>query len=476
MKRSSLCLVALFVGGACSSAEGANGVGGSSNGGGSRGGGGTPSNVSGSGGSVAQGGSVAAAGTAGTLSAGASSGGGGAGGAAGSAGTAGTGGSAGEVPGPDVAFCTQALDAAAVQYAGFRAAYTNTSTVPRSAKNGEVAQVGMGDWTSGFVGGNYWLLYEHTHDEAFRTAAEARTAAMDAVKTDGSSHDLGFQFMCTFGNGYRLTQNESYADVLETAASTLQTRFREPVGAIESWDAAQWDCPVIVDNMMNLNLLYTVTANGGDAQLAQIATEHAQTTLAHHFRPDSSSFHLVNYDCTTGAVLGKQTHQGLADDSSWARGQAWGLYGYTETFVNSEQPAFLVQAQKIAGYLLSHPNLPEDKVPYWDYSAPDMASTPRDASAAAITASALLELARWVEEPKRSQYREYALDVLRSLASPAYAAATGQNSHFLLMHSTGHLPASSEIDVALNYADYYYLEALLRCQALAPEGAFRPLL
>ena len=427
--------------------------------------GGTPSSVAGSAGSSSQGGALATAGASGTAPGG-SSGSGGADGAAGAGGAAGGGGEGGTEPGLDVAFCGDALDAAALQFAGFRAAYANPSSVPRSAKNGTVSQVNMGDWTSGFVGGSYWLLYEHTQDEAFRAAAEASTAAMDGQKSDGSSHDLGFQFMCTFGNGFRLTGDASYLNVLNTAASTLRTRFREPVGAIESWDAAQWDCPVIIDNMMNLHLLYTVSASGGDAEFAQLASEHAQTTLANHFRADNSSFHLVNYNSTTGVVIGKQTHQGLADDSAWARGQSWGLYGFTESFVNAQTPAFLTQARKIADYLLAHPNLPDDKVPYWDYDAPDMTSTPRDASAAAITASALLQLSGLVDEPDKSRYRDFALDVLKSLSSPAYAAAVGQNSHFLLMHSTGHLPANSEIDVALNYADYYYLEALLRCRAL----------
>jgi unsaturated chondroitin disaccharide hydrolase len=427
---------------------------------------GTPGAAAGSAGSagsnVSQAGSMTQAGSGGTTPGGA--------GDAGQGGGAGSDTQGGQGPvAPDVAFCSAALDAAAQQYAGFRQTYTNPSSVPRSAKDGVVSSVNLGDWTSGFVGGNYWLLYEYTQDEAFRTAAEASTAAMDGQKTDGSSHDLGFQFMCTFGNGYRLTDNASYLNVLRTAAATLRTRFREPVGAIESWDHGTWDCPVIIDNMMNLRLLYFVTETGGDADFAELATTHAQTTLANHFRPDNSSFHVVNYNSTTGAVIAKQTHQGLADGSAWSRGQSWGLYGYTETYVATETPVFLEQARKIADYVLAHPNMPEDKVPYWDYDAPDTANapTPRDSSAAAIMASALLQLAGLVDEPDKARYQNFALEILKSLASPAYAAAQGQNSHFLLMHSVGHLPNNSEIDVAINYADYYYLEALLRCRALA---------
>jgi hypothetical protein len=231
----------------------------------------------------------------------------------------------------------------------------------------------------------------------------------------------------------------------------------------------QYDYPVIIDNMMNLHLLYFIAANGGDASYAADATTHALTTIKNHFRPDNSSYHLVNYNSTTGAVIAKQTVQGLADDSAWARGQSWGLYGYTESFVSAKKPEFLAQAQKIAAFLMGHKNMPPDKVPYWDYDAPDKqgAPTPRDASAAAVMASGLLQLAGLVQEPDASNYRNFALDILRSLSSPAYAAAAGDNSHFLLMHSTGHLPDNVEIDAAINYADYYYLEALLRCRALA---------
>ncbi|HXK16491.1 MAG TPA: glycoside hydrolase family 88 protein [Polyangiaceae bacterium] len=370
---------------------------------------------------------------------------------------------------PDVAFCSKALDAAALQYAGFRAAYTNPASVPRSAKDGVVANVGIGDWTFGFVGGSYWYLYEHTQDQAFRTAAEATTAALEAEKTVKTTHDLGFQFMATYGNGYRLTNNASYLAILQTAASSLATRFHATVGCVKSWDRVQYDYPVIIDNMMNLHLLYFTAANGGDAAFADDATTHAETTLKNHFRADNSSYHLVNYNSATGAVIAKLTVQGLADSSAWARGQSWGLYGYTESFVASKKPEFLAQAQKIAAFLMTHKNMPADKVPYWDYDAPDTPGTPtpRDASAAAVMASGLLQLAGLVQEPAASSYRNFALDILKSLSSPAYAAAVGTNSHFLLMHSTGYLSANIEIDAAINYADYYYLEALLRCRALA---------
>ncbi len=458
-----LCLIC-----ACSGSEGSPDGNGSAGSAGSSAG--ATSNTSGAGGVSAQGGSNQAAGAGGSTVAGSATGGAGvAGGSSGSGGvqSGGAAGSGGGGPSaPDVAFCSTALDAAAAQFAGFRTTYPSATNVPRSAKSGVVAMVKLGDWTSGFPGGSYWLLYEHTGDQAFKTAAEAFTSAIESQKGDGSSHDLGFQFMSTFGQGYRIAKTASYLNVIKTAATTLATRYRPAVGSIESWDNGKWDCPVIIDNMMNLHLLYFVAESGGQANLADIATKHAETALKNHFRPDNSSFHLVNYNTATGAVIGKQTVQGLADDSAWARGQAWGLYGFTESYVSSKKPEFLAQAQKIANFLLAHPNMPDDKVPYWDFNAPDEPATPRDASAAAVMASGLLQLAKLVPEPAASKYQSYALAQLKSLSSPAYAAPTGTNSHFLLMHSTGHLPANIEIDAAINYADYYYLEALMACRKL----------
>jgi unsaturated chondroitin disaccharide hydrolase len=428
--------------------------------------GGVPAQTAGAAMSGATGGGTAGATGAGPAGAGSPNG--GSGGSGGSDGTMAQGGGAGQPSSFDVAFCTKALDAAALQLAGFRAAYTNATSIPRSASSsGDVRLVGPGDWTSGFVAGNFWLIYEHTQDAAFRTAAEARTAALAGEQNTKSHHDLGFQFMSSYGNGYRLTKNTTYPAVLKTAADSLSTRYSSTVGAIRSWDFGTWDFPVIIDNMMNLKLLFHVAEASGDVAHADRATTHAATTLAHHFRADHSSFHLVDYDPSTGAVVGKQTRQGLRDDSEWARGQAWGLYGFTEVHGETGRADFLMQAENIANLIIDHPSLPADKIPYWDYDAPNQPSTPRDASAAAITASGLLELARYAAEPNATRYTSFALEILRSLSSPAYAAATGENSHFLLKHSVGSMPEDTEIDVALNYADYYYLEALLRCQALA---------
>jgi uncharacterized protein YyaL (SSP411 family) len=246
------------------------------------------------------------------------------------------------------------------------------------------------------------------------------------------------------------------------------TRYNPNVGATRSWDFGEWSFPVIIDNMMNLELLYSASKMSGDETFADAATTHATTTINNHFRADNSSYHVVDYDPETGQAVHKQTHQGISDDSAWARGQAWGLYGYTMVYRFTRDEKFLKQAEKIAGFYLNHPNLPEDKVPYFDFDVPDDPDIEnyRDSSAAAVAASALLELTAYVAEPQASVYRQAALAMLRSLASPVYSAEAGSNGHFLLKHATGRWQANDEVDAALNYADYYYLEALLRCKNL----------
>lgn len=369
---------------------------------------------------------------------------------------------------PAPAMCLAALDAAEAQLDGFRCAYTDPSRIPRSYGNDELRLVSANDWTSGFVAGSFWYLFEYTRDPGWRAFAEQWTAALESEKHNTGTHDLGFMMFNSFGNGFRLVGTPEYEPILVQSAESLLTRFNPTVGATQSWDHSEWKFPVIVDNMMNLELLYFASASTGDRRFADAATTHAHTTLKNHYRPDSSSYHVVDFDPVSGVVLSKQTHQGLADDSAWSRGQAWGLYGFTMVYRLTRDRRFLGMAQNIAEFWLNHPNLPEDGVPYFDFDAPDYPGIEplRDASAAAIATSALLELAGSVSGPRASRYREAALSTLGALASPAYAAAKGSNGHFLLMHSTGNQPAGSELDVAISYADYYYLEALLRCTRL----------
>lgn len=365
------------------------------------------------------------------------------------------------------------VKAAAAQYRVLLANEKDQPGFPRTLDGARVKSVGPGDWTAGFFPGSLWYLFEATGDAAWRSAAVDYTARTAPAKFDKTQHDLGFMLGAGYGNGLRLTGDPAYRDALLAGATTLVTRFNPKVGAIQSWDVrpgGAWAFPVIVDNMMNLELLMWAARATGEPHYRAVAVAHADTTLKNHFRPDGSSFHLVDYDPQTGAVRARVTVQGQADGSAWARGQAWGLYGYTMMYRETHDEAYLRQAQKIAGFIMRHPRLPADKVPYWDYDDPAVPDAPRDASAAAIAASALIELAGFSAPANAQAYRDFAEQTLRSLSTPAYLAAPGTNGGFLLMHATGHKPAGSEIDVPLNYADYYFLEALLRMKA-APKTA-----
>ena len=327
--------------------------------------------------------------------------------------------------------------------------------------DGSLALVTAGGWTSGFYPGALWYMYELTGEESWKEKAIRYTAELEDEQYDGSNHDVGFRMYNSYGNAFRLTGDTSCIPVLVQSAKTLAARYYENVGCIRSWDFNQenWQCPVIIDNMMNLELLFWASQQTGDPVYHDIALRHAMTTMENHFRPDNSSWHVVDYDTITGAVRMKVTHQGYADGSAWSRGQSWGLYGYTMAYRMTDNIEFLKQAERIAGFLLGNPNMPEDLVPYWDYDAPGIPDEPRDVSAAAIMASALYELCRYSENG--ALYKEKADRIMESLAT-TYASSPGENYGFILDHSVGSKPANSEVDVPLMYADYYYLEALLR--------------
>ena len=293
----------------------------------------------------------------------------------------------------------------------------------------------------------------------WRKAAEEYTALMMKEPFNRNSHDVGFKVYDSYGQGYRLTKDTAYKRLIVEAAKTLATRFNSKLGVIRSWDFGKWQYPVIIDNMMNLELLFAATRLSGDSSFYKIAERHALTTLKNHFRSDNSSYHVVDYDTTTGSVVGKGTHQGLADESSWARGQAWAIYGYTLCYRETKNKTFLEQAEKVADYILNHPSIPADGIPYWDYNVAGKAGEPRDASAASITASALYELSAYSKKEK--SFRKAADRILQSLTN-LYRAKIGANHGFLLLHSTGNKPSNGEVDVPLIYADYYYLEALQR--------------
>ncbi|WP_145861236.1 glycoside hydrolase family 88 protein [Pedobacter suwonensis] len=332
---------------------------------------------------------------------------------------------------------------------------------PRTVENGKFKMVGSGDWTSGFFPAELWYFYQYTKDKRWLQLAKKYTEDIKPEQFNKGTHDLGFMIYCPFGNGYRLIGDPAYRAVIIQAAKSLSTRFNATAGVIKSWDhnGDKWKYPVIIDNMMNLELLFEATRLTGDSSFYKIAVTHANTTLKNHFRPDFSSYHVIDYDTLTGKVLQKVTAQGYANESAWARGQAWALYGYTMCYRETKNRVYLTQADGIADFILNNKITPVDGIPYWDYNDPKIPETSRDASAASITASALYELATYSAHAKK--YKAAADKILNSLTTK-YTGKIGSNYGFILTHSTGHRPAKSEIDVPINYADYYYLEALLR--------------
>ena len=357
---------------------------------------------------------------------------------------------------------------AAKQYQGMLASHPNLTQFPQSVNPDGSPNNRKSDWwCSGFFGGSLWYIYEFTKDPNWKEAADRWTMAVEKEQYNTTTHDLGFMLYCPFGNGYRLTKNENYKKIMLTGAKSLATRFDPKVGLIKSWDDFQniYKYPVIIDNMMNLELLLWAAKESGNKDFYKICTTHADNTLKNHFRADNSSFHVVCYG-PKGEVLTKKTAQGAADESAWSRGQSWGLYGYMVMYRETKDAKYLAQAHKIASFILNNPNLPADKIPYWDYSKP---GEERDASAGAIMASALLELSHYSDMKQKKSYIAVAEKMLESLSSPAYKARLGENNHFILMHSVGSKPGKSEVDVPLVYADYYYLEALLRYQKMKQE-------
>ena len=342
---------------------------------------------------------------------------------------------------------------------------------PRTlSSEGKLVLVPSKDWTSGFFPGVMWYLYEFTGDKKWEEQARTFTAQLEKEKLNGGTHDMGFKIYCSYGNGYRLTNDPAYKDIIIQSAKTLSTRFNPKVGCIRSWDhnADKWQFPVIIDNMMNLELLFAATRMTGDSSFYKIAVSHANTTMKNHFRPDYSSYHVIDYDPSTGNVLHKHTHQGYAHESAWARGQAWGVYGYTMCYRETKNPKYLEQAEKIAAFILNNQHLPKDLIPYWDFNAPNIPNEPRDASAAAVIASAFYELSQY--SVKGIYYLKLADQITNNLTKH-YRSPIGQNRGFILIHSTGSKPMNSEVDVPLNYADYYYLEALLRAKKLKEKPA-----
>ena len=338
-----------------------------------------------------------------------------------------------------------------------------------TTKDGVLQTCDSRNWVAGFFPGTLWYLYEYTGDAKIRQAAERMTERMAPEQFNTSNHDVGFMVYCSYGNGFRLTGRDDYRQAVVNAGRSLSTRFNPAVGCTRSWNPQphkKRDFIVIVDNMMNLELLTVTSALTADPQYLEMACTHANTTIRNHYRPDYSSWHVVNYDGKTGEILSRETEQGYADGSAWSRGQAWGLYGYTMMYRQTRDPRYLEQAVQIGRFLMNHPALPKDKIPYWDLDVPVTKDTPRDASSACIMASALIELSTFVEDPVLSQqFLTLAEQQLHSLSKAPYKAKAGENANFILKHCTANKPANT-FDTPLVYADYYYIEALLRYKRL----------
>lgn len=356
----------------------------------------------------------------------------------------------------------------------------NEICYPRSINtDGSLRTTAANDWTDGFFPGSLWYLYELTGKEIWKERALAWTEPLEPLKNLTAHHDIGFLMYCSFGNGVRLNPDNHYKDILIQSAKSALKRYNDTVQSIESWnqrkswdDSTMWYYPVIIDNMMNLELLFWASKTTGDDIYRNVAIKHANTTLKNHIREDFSTYHVVDYDELTGEVKDRATCQGFSDNSTWARGQAWAIYGFTLMYRETNEKKYLDAATSLADFFLNNANLPKDKIPFWDFNVGQEGYTPewnynpikfkeipRDASAAAIVASALFELDNYAKE---KNYRESAIQILYSLASPDYRAKVGTNAGFLLMHCVGSIPHNTEIDVPLVYADYYFLEALLR--------------
>lgn len=355
------------------------------------------------------------------------------------------------------------LNLAEQQYKSYLKQYPDAELYPRSVnKDGSIRLVKSKDWTSGFFGGNLWYLFYLSGKGKWKNEAIRYTETLEKEKYNKTTHDLGFVLYNTFYKAYQTTHNNRYKEILLAASKSLSSRFNPKVGAIRSWDFKPFKYPVIVDNLMNLEMLLWAAKASGDSSFHHIAVSHADVDLKYRFRPDHSTYHVLDFNPENGELIKKQTFQGYADSSCWARGQAWAIYAYTFLYRETRDPKYLVQAEQAADYFLSQTDLAHDPIPFWDFNDPNIPNVSKDASAAAVAASGLLELSTYVGT--KTKYYDKAQAILSTLCTDEYLAKAGTNQYFLLKHSTGHRPHQDEIDVPLIYADYYFLEALYRYQ------------
>ena len=375
------------------------------------------------------------------------------------------------------------FELAEIQYQAMLKKAMDITCFPRTVKQDKLWCVPAEDWTSGFWPGILWYMYEYTKNNRWKDEAMKWTHSLKDIQFFVGHHDVGFMMYCSYGNGFRLTANPKYIPILVQSAKSLCKRYSYNVGCIQSWNARKsigrkntWEYPVIIDNMMNLELLFWATQATNDSVYWDIAVSHAEKTMKNQIRSDFSSYHVVNYAPDTGEILHRQTAQGYADSSTWARGQAWGIYSFTMAYRYTKDERFLQTAINMADFFLNHKNLPNDCIPYWDFNAgekgfnpdfeyvsSDYKVIPRDVSAACIVASALFELCGYVSVINKKQtYYDMGIRILNNLSNNYYRAKEKENHGFLLKHSVGNLPGNNEVDVPLIYADYYFLEALIR--------------
>ncbi|GEM62707.1 glucuronyl hydrolase [Sphingobacterium faecium NBRC 15299] len=380
----------------------------------------------------------------------------------------------------DQAFVNQNLEDAKKQIS-YLASSVKEADIPTTFQNGKYVNWGSSWWCSGFYPGTVLYLYEYSKDPKLLDEAKRKLKYLEKEKNNKGTHDLGFMLYCSFGNALRLTSDStSYKYVLSTGAASLATRYKDATKTIRSWDGGKnwdgqsWTYPVIIDNMMNLEFLMEVSKMTGNSSYADIAIKHADATMVNHYRKDYSSYHVVDYNSTDGSIISRKTAQGAFDKSAWSRGQAWGLYGYTMMFRETNDQKYLQQARNIAKFYLNHPNLPQDLIPYWDMDQNKLTTSSkyynqkdlRDVSTAAVMASALLELAQYTDGGESQLYIVKAEQMLRSLSSKPYKADYKEAGGYILKHSVGSIPHETEVDVPLTYADYYYVEALVRYKRL----------
>ncbi|GMQ60931.1 glycoside hydrolase family 88 protein [Vallitalea maricola] len=325
-------------------------------------------------------------------------------------------------------------------------------------------------WTSGFWTGQIWMAYEITGDEKYKKAAEIQVDSFlhrIENKIETNNHDMGFLYSLSCVAAYKLTGNKNAKKAAILAADNLISRYREDGKFIQAWGnvGADDNYRLIIDCLLNLPLLYWTSDVTGDDKYAKIAKQHIDTSLKVIMRDDCSTYHTFYFEQGTGKPLYGETRQGYSNDSSWSRGQAWGVYGTALSYMYTKNPEYIEKFYKITDFFIE--NLPNDLVPYWDFKFTDVSDEPKDSSAAAIAVCGMLEMSKYLNEEKSKYYKEIALKILKSLIDN-YAVSdpkisNGQLLHGVYARKSPYNPCRNRnVDECNTWGDYYYMEALIR--------------